>query len=142
MLVKKRFSKKINYAAIDSLFNKAPSSRATSLAPSSVAGSVAGGSDDEEDDDESRTKFTFVTNDSRSGSMGPPGAQKRGPINVPRPTFRAGSSAAGSRAGSVRAESVVPEEEEEEEEEPEEEEEEWRKLANQHKGGEEDYGEY
>ncbi|GAA6013453.1 hypothetical protein JCM11491_006088 [Sporobolomyces phaffii] len=88
MLEKKKFSKKINYDAIKSLFNK----------NGSEAGSAYGGSDDEDGSDGENMLI--------GGSYGSKKKKRRGlakrgtPINIPAPTF-------GSRASS-RAPSELP----------------------------------
>lgn len=123
MLSKKRFSKKINYAAIENLFGK--DSRASSLAPSSIAGgsddddddaasSVAGSrsgrrpgaanSDDEENTDvagaESNHLIAGIYKASRGGT--PVATRKGQPIQIPTSPWRARSSTP------ARARSVTP----------------------------------
>lgn len=141
MLSKKRFSKKINYAAIDSLFGPSKAKR---------SGNTVDGEDDEEEEaDEAGEESTprvagadFLADMEGMSNRGRSATPAGTPIRIPRPTF--GSS---SRAGTPRERSMTPsvrpqpqvssapaaQDEVEEEEEPapvEEEEEAWRKLMN------------
>ncbi|KAK4049043.1 transcription factor TFIIIB subunit brf1 [Microbotryomycetes sp. JL201] len=78
LLTKKKFSKKINYSAIEDLFGR-----------DSAASSVAGSDDENEDPAQSRSR--------RSASVSSRASQR---INYPTPTFR-GRSRAQSRASSI-----------------------------------------
>lgn len=148
MLAKKRFSKKINYAAIDELFKDKASERGSERG----GGSTVAGSDDDDDLVE-ETPLLGKKHGQRMGVVG----QR---IEVPRPTFgargrsRTGTPVAGLPRAPV-AEVVQEEEEVEDEDEEEEDEEEeapaqreeeegesWRHLTQQGDGddAEEDYG--
>jgi len=138
MLAKKRFSKKINYAAINDLFKDKTSERGSTVAGSDV--------DDDDDDEVEETPLLGKRHGKMMGTVG-----KR--IEVPRPTFgsrsRAGTPARASLPPAPAPVAVVEEEEDDEEEDDEEEEqpqqeeegENWRHLTQQGDGDEEeDYG--
>ena len=127
-MTKKRFSKKINYAAIDNLFR-----------------------DDKAVEDDAPLLGMRAGPGGKRSKVGTP-VRAGTPILMPRPTFGSSRAETPSRLGGERpAEKVVEEEEEEEEDEEEEEEvvvvvvapqveepaelEEWRVLANQNGPG-------
>lgn len=140
LLTKKRFSKKINYQAIENLFGD-------ESAASSVAGSAAGSDSENEGDDASSqvdAPLIGVTHGpgkhQRSRTGTPQANIKKGQaIQVPNPTFSRGATP-------MRSSSVAPaahEDDEEEHEQPEEEEDEaWRAVMKGTQVEEEDYGDY
>ncbi|ORY88110.1 hypothetical protein BCR35DRAFT_31816 [Leucosporidium creatinivorum] len=137
LLTKKRFSKKINYQAIENLFGKGTPA-------SSVAGSSAGsGSEDEDDDASSQVDAPLIGLTHGPGKHqrsrgGTPNIRKGQAIQVPNPTFSRGATP-------MRSSSVAPaahEDEEEEHEQPEEEEDDWRAVMKGTQVEEEDYGDY
>lgn len=139
MLTKKRFSKKINYAAIDNLFGTPSKKKVRS------DGEEASGDEEEEEDGDS-----FMV-----GMNATPTVTPGTPIHIPAPNWKNPSRSgtpvrSTARANSIVPEAVVPAEEEEEYaaapvEEEEEEQEEWQRMLTQGKGGEEEeedgYGE-
>lgn len=136
MLSKKRFSKKINYAAIDELFKDVGSN----------AGSKPGTPRDQVDDDDD-SDSDASDEDEEDGRQAAGGSRSRSrsvgrPIVIPAPTFGGSRAGTPARAHSKKAaEPQVEEDEEEEEEEPEEDDEgeAWRHLTAQ---GEEDGEQY
>ncbi|KAM0787378.1 hypothetical protein ACM66B_003464 [Microbotryomycetes sp. NB124-2] len=142
LLTKKKFSKKINYSAIDGLFGQ-----------DSAAASIAGSDDDEENQDptraRSRRSASVVSNAS---------SRARGRIVIPNPTFRRDGGARSRGQTPARSSSIAPSlppptpvfsrrglhHDEDHEEDREEQPEEWQRLiaGNNQDAEEETYDEY